>query len=133
MVKSPMKAVLFEAPGKIAIAEFELGPCGDEDVVVRTLYTMVSSGTELRVLAGHYGAEGNFPLIPGYSVVGEVTAVGSRVKGFRVGDLISGRNPRPVPGVQIPVGRTGKPACLCDHRRGSSRAAATKGQNRSIM
>jgi len=100
MVKRLMKAVLFEAPGKISIAEFELGPCGDEDVVVRTLYTMVSSGTELRVLGGHYGAEGNFPLIPGYSVVGEVTAVGSKVKGFRVGDLISGRNPRSVPGVK---------------------------------
>jgi len=43
---------------------------------VRTHYTLVSSGTELRVLGGHYGAKEKYPVIPGYSVVGEVVAVG---------------------------------------------------------
>lgn len=99
-MKNPIKAVVFESPGQIKVSDLELGPCGDEDIVVRTLYTMVSTGTELRVLAGHYGASENFPLVPGYAVIGEVTTVGAKAKGFRVGDLISGRNPRPLPGIK---------------------------------
>ena len=95
-----IRAIVFEGVGKITTAEFELGPCGEHDIVVKTLYTMVSTGTELRVLGGHYGASNNFPLIPGYAVIGEVTAVGAGVKGYRVGDLISGRNPRAVPGIK---------------------------------
>jgi 2-desacetyl-2-hydroxyethyl bacteriochlorophyllide A dehydrogenase len=99
MNKNSIQAIVFEGVGKITTAEFELGPCGPTDIVVRTLYTMVSTGTELRVLGGHYGAKENYPLIPGYSVIGEVTAVGEEVKGYRVGDLISGRNPKAVPGI----------------------------------
>ena len=99
-MKNLIKAIVFEGPGRVRISELELGPCGDEDVAVRTLYTMVSTGTELRILGGHYGASENFPLVPGYSVIGQVTAVGSKVKGFEVGDLISGRNPRALPGIK---------------------------------
>lgn len=72
---------------------------GPTDIVVKIRYSMVSSGTELRVLGGHYGAVGNYPLIPGYSSVGEVIKVGSEVAGFRVGDLVSCRNPKALPGV----------------------------------
>lgn len=100
MKQNTIQAIVFEGVGKITTSEFELGPCGEQDIVVKTLYTMVSTGTELRVLGGHYGASENFPLIPGYAVIGEVTAVGAAVKGYRVGDLISGRNPKPVPGIK---------------------------------
>ncbi len=98
------KAIVFTGVNQVTIKEFDLGPCGPTEVVVRTCYTMVSTGTELRVLGGHYGAKDKFPLIPGYSVVGEVIAVGVEVCGFRVGDLVSGRNPRPVPGINASWG-----------------------------
>ena len=84
-MKQTIRAIVYPGPNEVATGTFELGPCGPTDIVVRTLYTMVSSGTELRVLAGHYGAAGKFPLIPGYSVVGEVIAVGEEVHGYRVG------------------------------------------------
>jgi len=38
-------------------------------------------------------------LIPGYSVVGRVSETGSEVRGWRKGDLVSGRNPLPVPDI----------------------------------
>lgn len=98
-MSSKIKAITFMGVNQIAVREYELPACGPADIVVRTHYTLVSSGTELRVLGGHYGAKDRYPLIPGYSVVGEVTAVGPEAKGFRVGDLISGRNPKQVPGV----------------------------------
>jgi 2-desacetyl-2-hydroxyethyl bacteriochlorophyllide A dehydrogenase len=98
-MKNQLHAIVFEAPDKVALGKFELGPLGPTEIIVKTHYTLVSAGTELRVLGGHYGSEGKFPLIPGYSVVGEVTTLGSEAQGFRVGDLVSCRNPRPVPGV----------------------------------
>ena len=94
-----LEAIVFPAPGEVALRELQLGPCRPTDIVVKTHYTMVSSGTELRIWGGHYGAAGKFPLIPGYSMVGEVISVGAEAHGFRVGDLITGRNPLPVPGI----------------------------------
>ena len=84
----PIKAVVFPAPGKVEIQEFVLPPPGDEDILVRSLYTMVSPGTELRMWSG----QARFPMIPGYSTIGEVIEVGAKVKGYRVGDLVSGRS-----------------------------------------
>ncbi|HEY3378718.1 MAG TPA: medium chain dehydrogenase/reductase family protein, partial [Armatimonadota bacterium] len=72
---------------------------GPDEVVVKTLYSLVSTGTELRVWGGHYGAADKFPLIPGYSIVGEVTEIGTNITDVQVGDLVSGRNPLPVPGI----------------------------------
>ncbi|MFG0251174.1 MAG: zinc-binding dehydrogenase, partial [Phycisphaeraceae bacterium JB051] len=95
------RAITFTDVNKVAIGEYELGPCAVDQIVVRTRYTMVSSGTELRVLAGHYEAAGQYPLIPGYSSIGEVIEVGSQVTGYRVGDRVSCRNPQPVPGIHL--------------------------------
>jgi 2-desacetyl-2-hydroxyethyl bacteriochlorophyllide A dehydrogenase len=98
-MENDIKAIVFKKPGDISIEGFSIKPCGAEEMVVKTLYTMVSSGTELRVLSGEYGASKRYPLIPGYSVIGEVIEVGSDVHGYEVGDIISGRNPLPVSGV----------------------------------
>ena len=84
----PITAVVFPAPGEVEIEEFVLPPLGEEDVLVRSLYTMVSPGTELRM----WGGAARFPFVPGYATIGEVIEVGSRVQGYRVGDLVSGRS-----------------------------------------
>ncbi len=95
-----MKAIVFEAINQVNVREVELGDCGEMDIEVETIYTFVSPGTELRVLGGHYSKPEHFPLVPGYSVVGKVAAVGAKVKGYRVGDLISGRNPNALPNIK---------------------------------
>lgn len=84
----PIKAVVFPEPGKVEIRDFVLPPPGDEDILVKSLYTIVSPGTELRWWMRGWA----YPLIPGYSAIGEVIAVGAKVKGYRVGDLVSGRS-----------------------------------------
>lgn len=93
------EAIVFPEPGAVEIRTYAVPPCGPEELLVRTRYSLVSTGTELRVWGGHYGAAGKFPLIPGYSIIGEVVEVGDQVTGFAVGDLVSGRNPLPVPGI----------------------------------
>ena len=84
----PIKAVVFPVPGEVEIQEFTLPAVGDEDILVRSLYTMVSPGTELRMWSG----KAQFPMIPGYATIGEVIEIGAKVKGYRVGDLVSGRS-----------------------------------------
>jgi threonine dehydrogenase-like Zn-dependent dehydrogenase len=61
---------------------------------------MVSSGTELRTLG-----ETTAPQIPGYASISEIVEVGEKVKGYQVGDLVSGRScPRIIPGINSPCG-----------------------------
>lgn len=86
-------AVVYEEIGKVSIGDFHLDECGPEEIVCETIYTFVSPGTELRVLGGHYSSPEDFPLVPGYSAVARVVKIGKEVKGFNVGDLVSGRNP----------------------------------------
>lgn len=93
------EAIVFCAPGEIELRRFELAACGPSEIRVKTLYTMVSSGTENRVLAGHYGAVGKFPLIPGYCVVGEIVEVGDQASGWKIGDLVGAGNPQKVAGI----------------------------------
>jgi bacteriochlorophyllide a dehydrogenase len=84
-----VKAIVFEKAQKATVGEFELPPMQDDHLFIETLYTFVSSGTELRVYAGHYGADKNFPLIPGYAGVGRILKTGAKVKGYAEGDLVS--------------------------------------------
>jgi 2-desacetyl-2-hydroxyethyl bacteriochlorophyllide A dehydrogenase len=116
------KAITFTGVGQISVSEYELGDVAPCDIVVKTRYTMVSSGTELRVLAGHYGASENYPLIPGYSSVGEVIEVGAEAVGFRVGDLVSCRNPKPVDGINAQWGG-----------QASVQIHATTGEDRAVL
>lgn len=117
-----LKAIAYMAINKIEVREYALGPVGPTDIVVQTRYTMVSSGTELRALGGHYGAKDRYPLIPGYSSVGEVIEVGKEVAGFRVGDRVSCRNPKPLPGVNSMWGG-----------QASVQVQATTGEDRPVL
>jgi 2-desacetyl-2-hydroxyethyl bacteriochlorophyllide A dehydrogenase len=117
-----IKAITYTDVNQVAVCDYKLGEVGPSDIVVKTRYTMVSSGTELRVLGGHYGAAGSYPIIPGYSSVGQVIDVGPEVSGFRVGDRVSCRNPKPLPGVESMWGG-----------QASLQVHATSGEDRPVL
>ena len=94
------QAILFTQPGEIQLGTVDLPPCGPGDVIVESIYTTVSPGTELRVLAGTKEAARHFPLIPGYCVIGKVVEMGSDVRGWRVGDLTTGKGGGKLPGYE---------------------------------
>jgi 2-desacetyl-2-hydroxyethyl bacteriochlorophyllide A dehydrogenase len=121
-IMKTVKAIVFEEVGQVGFGEFELGVLARDEIMVETAYTFVSPGTELRVLGGHYGADGQFPLVPGYSVVGQVAEVGPEAKGWCVGDWVSGRNPRPLPGIYSQWGG-----------QASTHIYATKGEDRPVL
>lgn len=88
------EAIVFEAPNQVTVRSMELPPIGDSEVLIETRYSTVSPGTELRTLAGREQNADPFPLVPGYSTVGQVMQVGAKVKGLQIGTLASIRGCR---------------------------------------
>lgn len=80
--------VVFTAPQRAELQPHpaEDAPPGPREVLARTLFSAISSGTETAVYQGHLGD--NFPCGTGYAAVCEVTAVGAEVTAARPGDLV---------------------------------------------
>jgi L-iditol 2-dehydrogenase len=86
-MKTP--AVLFPEANRYEIRELTLETPGPADVVVRTLVSALSPGTERWVLRGkHIGTR--FPCVPGYHRIGIVEECGKDVTAFQAGDIVYG-------------------------------------------
>ena len=86
-----MKAqcILFTGINQVELGETELPSPGPDDLVVETVMSCTSPGTELRCLSGEQDGLGrhSFPFIPGYAIVGQVLkadATGRNPKGSLV-------------------------------------------------
>ena len=86
-----VQAVVFPGVEQIEMRELELAEVKKNQIRTETLYSFVSPGTELRTLGGHYGASRQFPIVPGYSTISRIVEVGSEVRGYKVGDIVSNR------------------------------------------
>jgi 2-desacetyl-2-hydroxyethyl bacteriochlorophyllide A dehydrogenase len=81
-----VRAVVFEAPGKLAVQQLDDPTPGRTDVVVEVAGVGIC-GTDIHVFEGHYGGT-EYPLIPGHEVSGTVVAVGADVTGVAAGDRV---------------------------------------------
>ncbi|MDX2128115.1 MAG: chlorophyll synthesis pathway protein BchC [Chloroherpetonaceae bacterium] len=75
------KAVVFTGPNQIEIQDVGLREMTDEDVLVRTVWSSVSAGTEKMLLSGKLPTMQmtQFPVIPGYETVGKIIGRGDHV------------------------------------------------------
>ncbi|HPO90410.1 MAG TPA: zinc-binding dehydrogenase [Victivallales bacterium] len=69
------KVIVFQKPYQCSIEEIEIPKLSKGQILARTLYTGVSTGTEIRVFSGEQPGA-SFPLIPGYENVSEVIDTG---------------------------------------------------------
>lgn len=76
--------VLFPASGKVAIDTMEVPDPAPDQIRVRTTQSLISAGSERNSFESNRAG----PRQTGYSGVGVVEAVGSRVKGYREGDRV---------------------------------------------
>ena len=88
---TPARRVVFAAKGKVAIENFDMPSPADDQILIETLYSSISPGTE----RAHLLAEENtmtrakgFPFQPGYSNISRIKAVGKEVSAYRVGQLV---------------------------------------------
>lgn len=89
------KRVVFTEPYQAVLEEFELDETtlGEHEILLRTLYSIISAGTEGAFFTGlelqHPGArEVKYPRGTGYGNIGEVLKVGSGVKEVKEGDIV---------------------------------------------
>jgi 3-hydroxyethyl bacteriochlorophyllide a dehydrogenase len=75
------RAVVFESPRTVDVREVNLPEAGENDVLVKTLVSGVSVGTERWALLGKR-AEIGFPNVPGYMGVGEILELGDGAAGL---------------------------------------------------
>lgn len=89
------RAVVFERPEALALADLELTPPGDNDVVVDVDFTGISTGTERLLWTGKMPPFPglSYPLVPGYETVGHIVDTGKAVRD-RIGErvFVSGAN-----------------------------------------
>ena len=71
--------------------EFHIKPITKKQVLVRSLYTIISQGTELAALYGLPNAVVPYPFQPGYTGTGIVVKVGKGVADFKPGDIVAGK------------------------------------------
>lgn len=81
------QALICDERQKFALAEVQLPEPGARQMLVRTLYSGVSIGTEFALITGKL-SWGPYPLCTGYQAVGIVEKVGPEVKGFSAGDKV---------------------------------------------
>jgi len=91
------RAIVFRKPLCAEVHEGVLFPeMDDNGVVLRTLFSGISRGTEMDLYEGWTHARPPhsqwYPLLPGYMPVGEVIEVGRAVGHLKVGDIAVGSN-----------------------------------------
>jgi 2-desacetyl-2-hydroxyethyl bacteriochlorophyllide A dehydrogenase len=91
--------IVFSAPKEINIEEFDVKDPSENEVLIETINTLISTGTELTALTGEFpersawSAYVKYPFLPGYSSVGKVVKCGSKVKDFMIGDIVAATSP----------------------------------------
>ncbi len=86
---SKAKTLFFTAPKQIEIRESNISPLKDDEVLVETICSAISAGTEMLVYRGEFphlsdahdnvSSDLKYPLAYGYACVGRVTDIGKSV------------------------------------------------------
>jgi L-iditol 2-dehydrogenase len=84
-----VRAILFEAPHQVVLADLARPEPGASEVLVRSRAVGICH-SDFEVLDGHYILPVSFPLVPGHEWAGEVVEVGTEVRGIRPGDRVVG-------------------------------------------
>ena len=81
-----MKCILIEKPNELHLVDREIPEPGPGEVLIRVMASGIC-GTDLHIFRGEY--LGAYPVIPGHEFSGVVTAAGSQVTRFKVGDRVA--------------------------------------------
>jgi len=82
------KRVVFVRQNQVAVEDFELRQPASGEVLIESVSSLISPGTETAFLMALPNTPGVFPQYPGYSNAGIVAAVGDAVSQVGVGDRV---------------------------------------------
>jgi 2-desacetyl-2-hydroxyethyl bacteriochlorophyllide A dehydrogenase len=83
------KKIVFDKAWDVSLHTEELddGNIPEDSVLLKKIYSIISTGTELACLSGNEGWF-KMPAVPGYACAGEVLKCGNKVEGIKAGDRI---------------------------------------------
>ena len=86
-----MKAAIIEKPNQLTIKEITPPPLGEYDVLCETQYGAMCTGTDTHLLHHHspFCNWIDLPAILGHESIGKVVELGSKVKSFKIGDMVT--------------------------------------------
>jgi len=85
------KRIVFRSAEKVEVEEFSVRRPETNEVLIRTLKTLISPGTERAFLKALPNTPRVFPQYPGYSNIGVILEVGASVKSVKCGDRVASR------------------------------------------
>jgi len=91
--------IVFPTPNQVEVCQEEVGPPGPGQVLCAATKSLISAGTELNCLRGHFDPGTNwadmmrYPFRPGYSMIARVIEAGPGVTSLKAGDRITSRTP----------------------------------------
>lgn len=91
-----MKALVFDEPKKMSIADVPMPEIGPNEVLVKTRKVGICH-SDYELLAGRYIIPIAYPVTPGHEWTGEVVEVGADVSGLKPGDRVVGECVIPTP------------------------------------
>lgn len=78
------KSIVVKPDNQIEISDFTIRPPGEGEVLVKTVSSLISAGTEL----GSQEQQRTHDFTPGYSNAGEIVALGNGAQDYKVGDRV---------------------------------------------
>jgi 2-desacetyl-2-hydroxyethyl bacteriochlorophyllide A dehydrogenase len=88
MAKIVGRRIVFPEKGVVKIEDFELEAPAPHQILVQTISTLISVGTELVGLHAKRLRGRRYPSYPGYANISQVLEVGAEVKDFSVGERV---------------------------------------------
>ena len=84
-----MKALAVTAEHELKVVEVPYPILQDDCVITKTLSCGVCNGTDMKIIHGKFKGMSQYPLLLGHEAIGEVIAVGKKVKQWKVGDWVT--------------------------------------------
>jgi threonine dehydrogenase-like Zn-dependent dehydrogenase len=83
-----MKAAVIVRPGQIEIQDIPMPRIGEYQVLVEQLTCGVCTGTDWKLVEGHFKGFSTYPAVLGHEAVGRVIDKGKKVRSLQLGDLV---------------------------------------------
>ena len=97
-----MKTLIVDNKGGLSIGETSMPVIGEYQALVKMIACGMCNGTDTKLIHGNFKGfsyENDYPLMLGHEGVGRVVEIGSKVTGYKVGDVVLLPFTLPVPGL----------------------------------
>jgi threonine dehydrogenase-like Zn-dependent dehydrogenase len=94
-----VKAIIVEEAGRIAVQDIPEAEMGEYDARVEIIAGSLCNSTDTKILHGEFA--GPLPTVLGHEAVGRIVETGSKVRSYRLGDLVVRPRIKGVPGLNL--------------------------------